>query len=52
MTEFFNSKYGIYAITFILFVAMGWFLRFLYGPKGIFKDKNITYDGEEKDDDK
>ncbi len=46
MADFFNSKYGIYFITFILFAFVGYILRFLFGPKGVFRDKNLTYDSE------
>ncbi len=50
MSEFLTPKYGIYIITFFLFVFLGFLLRFLFGPKGIFKDENLTYGDEPKKD--
>lgn len=48
MVEFLNSKYGIYFITALIFVMMGALLRFLFGPKGIFKQKDLTYGSDNK----
>ncbi len=45
-----DMKYIFYAVLIIMFVALSLILRFLFGPKGIFKDKNLRYDGEEKTD--
>ncbi len=43
MLELLNSKYGIYIITAGIFIGLGIILRFLFGPNGVFKDKNLTY---------
>ncbi len=44
IAEFLNSKYGIYFLTALIFFVLGYFLRFLFGPKGLFKDPNVKYD--------
>ncbi len=49
MEEFLNSKYAIYVITALIFIVLGYFLRFLFGPKGVFRDENIKYDEDIKE---
>ncbi len=46
MSEFLDSRYAIYVITALIFLALGYFLRFLFGPKGVFKDEKLSYDNE------